>query len=65
MASNFHSIVISFLSSGIEMHISRVLNFSSRNGKNGQFLVEKNREIEKNCTLIPVASEANFTMHTT
>ena len=30
------------------MHISRILNFSSRNGKNGQFLVEKkprNREI--------------------
>ena len=31
----------------VEMHISQVLNFSSRNGKNGQFLVEKkprNRE---------------------
>ena len=32
---------------GIEMHISRGLNFSSRNGENGQFLVGKkprNRE---------------------
>ena len=32
----------------LEMHISRILNFSSRNGKSGQFLVEKkprNREI--------------------
>ena len=30
------------------MHISRLLNFSSRNEKNDQFLVEKNLEIEKN-----------------
>ena len=53
-AKIFQIMSLNLLNCKLEMHISRVFNFSSRNGKNGQFLVEKKpRNREKVYPIIP------------